>query len=334
MRSVYFHRVSADPDSDQEEEKMAFNVARLLNSDESDRAQIDSLVEEYFLEDLTDGSEEDEDANFANYETDENDDFDFRQNDYDTAMEVANRSVETVSDSPDEELRKAKKFRCSCKYNKGGPCYTIFGPQQLVERRLMMADFTPREQMEEKSVEQKVRKHQRTRYFLEGHQLCRDTFKFIHDISQNRLSSLLSWYKDNGLVAKEKLTGGRKSNVRAHTFEDTKRAVSFICSYAEDNALVLPGRIPGYKRDDVKLLPSSETKTKVYECYKSACEQKDHAVMSMSVFRTTWLNLVPHILTARPMTDLCWTCQSNNHMIYRGVNLIEEEKSQRLKKQE
>ena len=111
MRSVYFHRVSADPDSDQEEEKMAFNVARLLNSDESDRAQIDSLVEEYFLEDLTDGSEEDEDANFANYETDENDDFDFRQNDYDTAMEVANRSVETVSDCPDEELRKAKKFR-------------------------------------------------------------------------------------------------------------------------------------------------------------------------------------------------------------------------------
>ena len=33
----------------------------------------------------------------------------FRQNDYDTAaaaMQVADRSVETVSDSPDEELRK------------------------------------------------------------------------------------------------------------------------------------------------------------------------------------------------------------------------------------
>ena len=79
-------------------------MARLLNSDESDRAQIDSFIEEYFLEDLTDGSEEDEDANFANYETDEDDDFD-------TAMEVANRSVETVSDSPDEELQKVKKFR-------------------------------------------------------------------------------------------------------------------------------------------------------------------------------------------------------------------------------
>jgi len=87
---------------------MAFNVAKLLNSDTSDRAQIDSLIEEYFLEEATDESEadDDEDYNFASYITDEDDDFDFRQNDYDTAMQVAGRSIETVSDSPDEELRK------------------------------------------------------------------------------------------------------------------------------------------------------------------------------------------------------------------------------------
>ena len=85
---------------------MAFNVAKLLNSDESDRAQIDSLIEEYFLEEVTDESEvdDDEDDNFANYITDEDDDFDFRQNDYDTAMQVADRSEEMVSDSPDEEF--------------------------------------------------------------------------------------------------------------------------------------------------------------------------------------------------------------------------------------
>ena len=108
---------------------------------------------------------------------------------------------------------------------------------------------------------------QRLPLLIVFHQSC-------YSISQNRLSALLSWYKDNGLVAKEKRAGGRKSNMRAHTYEDTKRAVAFICSYAEDNALVLPGHNPGYKRDDVKLLPSSETKTKVYGCYKSACEQK------------------------------------------------------------
>ena len=59
-----------------------------------------------------------------------------------------------------------------------------------------------------------------------------------------------------------------------------------------------------------------------------------HPAMSESVFRTMWLMLLPHILTARPMTDLCWTCQSNNYVIYRGANLAEEEKSARLKKQE
>ena len=39
--------------------------------------------------------------------SDEDDDFDFRENDHGTAMPVADRSVETVSDSPDEELGKA-----------------------------------------------------------------------------------------------------------------------------------------------------------------------------------------------------------------------------------
>ena len=54
---------------------MAFSVAKLLNSDASDRAQIDSLTEapEYFLEEVTDESvaDDDEDDNFANYITDE-----------------------------------------------------------------------------------------------------------------------------------------------------------------------------------------------------------------------------------------------------------------------
>jgi len=38
-------------------------------------------------------------------------------------------------------------------------------------------------------------------------------------------------------------------------------------------------------------------------------------VMSLTVFGDSWRKLVPGILTARPMTDLCWTCQSNNHLI-------------------
>lgn len=60
----------------------------------------------------------------------------------------------------------------------------------------------------------------------------------------------------------------------------------------------------------------------------------DNRVMSLKVFGNSRRMLVPNILTARPMTDLCWTCQSNNHLIYRGANLAEEEKSVKLKAQE
>ena len=60
------------------------------------RAKLGSLFEMYFLEELTDGSEanEDEDENFANYIPDEDDNFDFRQSCYDTTIEVADRSIE------------------------------------------------------------------------------------------------------------------------------------------------------------------------------------------------------------------------------------------------
>lgn len=57
-------------------------------------------------------------------------------------------------------------------------------------------------------------------------------------------------------------------------------------------------------------------------------------VMSLPVFGKTWRKLIPGVITAKPMSDLCWTCQSNNHLIYRGANLPEDEKSQRLKDQE
>ena len=86
----------------------------------------------------------------------------------------------------------------------------------------------------------------------------------------------MKWYKEKSLVAKENRAGGRKSNAGVHTFEDIHKLMSFICSYAKDNALVPHTRVPGFKRDDVKVLPSSETKSKVYDAYKSASEKSDN----------------------------------------------------------
>lgn len=90
---------------------------------------------------------------------------------------------------------------------------------------------------------------------------------FYYSISKDRLAGLLKWYKTEGLVPKEKQTGGRKNNIRSLQLDDIKGVVTFIQQYASQNALVLPGRVPGFKRDDVQLLPSAHTATKVYQCY-------------------------------------------------------------------
>ena len=50
--------------------------------------------------------------------------------------------------------------------------------------------------------------------------------------------------------------------------------------------------------------------------------------------RSLWSKLLPYIVVAKPMSDLCWVCQKNNTNIVRGVNKSEDEKSELLKTQE
>ena len=124
---------------------------------------------------------------------------------------------------------------------------------------------------------------------------------FLNRISQDRLTGLLKWYEANGLVPKEKRSGGRRNNTRAHSFEDIQRAVAFVSQYAEHHALVLPGRVPGFKRDDVKLLPSAETKAKVYGVY--AATMKDSGM----IIKTTYMHL-QHEILINTQYFLCVTC--------------------------
>jgi len=136
-------------------------------------------------------------------------------------------------------------------------------------------------------------------------------------ISQDRLSSLQKWYKAEGLVPKEKKSGGRANNRRSLVIDDVKRVVQFVIGYAHDHALVLPGRVPGFKREDIKLLPSSHGKGKVYASYRDSLKDSGLRVVGESTFFSLWQQLMPFIVSAKPMTDLCWTCQKNNTLIYR-----------------
>ena len=56
--------------------------------------------------------------------------------------------------------------------------------------------------------------------------------------------------------------------------------------------------------------------------------------VKLSTFRKLWKTLLPFIVQAKPMTDLCWVCQQNNYQIYRSANLPDEVKSMKLLKQE
>jgi hypothetical protein len=56
--------------------------------------------------------------------------------------------------------------------------------------------------------------------------------------------------------------------------------------------------------------------------------------MGMSSFLEFWQKLCPFIITAKPMSDLCWTCQNNNNLIYKSANLTDESKKIRLESQQ
>ncbi|XP_033103474.1 uncharacterized protein LOC117106237 isoform X2 [Anneissia japonica] len=56
------------------------------------------------------------------------------------------------------------------------------------------------------------RKSSHTFYYFRGSPICRETFKFLHRISQNKLTALIKHLKENGAVSRRKRSGGRKNN--------------------------------------------------------------------------------------------------------------------------
>ena len=162
-----------------------------------------------------------------------------------------------------------------------------------------------------------------------GRRVCRKMFLFLHAISKKRLENLQESFKENGLAPRQH---GNTHRLPANTisFPDKQRVVEFLLTYAEANAILLPGRIPGYKCTDVQLLPSSTTKRHVWQqyCTSLLSLSSSHNQVAYSTFCLIWRQVVPQVLVTKPMSDLCWICQSNSMAIMRASNLPEEQKSQ------
>ena len=165
-------------------------------------------------------------------------------------------------------------------------------------------------------------------FYHSGRRVCKKMFLFLHTISDKRLRNLQESLRENGLTPR---CHGNTRRLPANTisFSDTQTVVQYLRTYAEANAILLPGRIPGYKPTDVQLLPSSTTKRQVWQQYSTSLQDLDttHHRVAYSTFCAIWRRVVPHVMVTKPMSDLCWLCQSNSTAIMRAVNQPEEQKS-------
>lgn len=175
-----------------------------------------------------------------------------------------------------------------------------------------------------------TRKLSRFNPAFHGNRICMKTFLFINGIGRSRLKSLIKHYKLHGATVR---VHGNKSRLPSSTvsMESVQYVVNYLVNYSTSHALVLPGRVPGFNRTDIKLLPSSYTKTMVWNSYKEAALADSQRAVSYTKFVELWNQLTPFIRVCKPMTDLCFTCQKNNNKVLRSANLPESEKSDVVK---
>jgi len=66
----------------------------------------------------------------------------------------------------------------------------------------------------------------------------------------------------------------------------------------------------------------------VWRAFKRACEAADKQAVCYTKFIKLWEQFHPEVVVAKPMTDLCLTCQQNTSKLLRSANLPDREKSE------
>ena len=163
-------------------------------------------------------------------------------------------------------------------------------------------------------------------FLYQSQPICKEMFLNLYGISKSRFQRLVDHYQNHGISLR---THGNSKRLPHNTLpqavaEDVK---NFLSNYAHENAVLLPGRIPGFKDEDIQLLSSSDTKVHVWNSFKRACEESNKQVVSYSKFTLLWKQFHPNVVVAKPMTDLCFTCQQNTTKLLRAAGLQDSEKS-------
>ena len=129
---------------------------------------------------------------------------------------------------------------------------------------------------------------------------------------------MIFFYLNESLRNNNVITGGRRKT--ALTLEDVKHVTAFLMHFGDQHGMVLPGRVPGFARDDLRVLPSHYTRKAIWQLYTDADSPAVIRKVKLRSFSQLWKQLLPFIVVAKPMSDLCWTCQQNNTRVVRYVS--------------
>ena len=171
------------------------------------------------------------------------------------------------------------------------------------------------------------RKHSARSSFHYHSLSIKEMFLNLHGISYSRFRRFKEHYEEHGIALR--VHGNHKRTPHnALPLAATEDVKNFLTNYADENAVLLPGRILGFKNDDIRLLSSSEKKVNVWRTFKRACEATDKQAVCYTKFIKLWEQFHPEVVVAKPMTDLCLTCQQNTSKLLRSANLPDREKSE------
>ena len=255
------------------------------------------------------------------------------------------REVNFENDEPraenDEMVAKVKNFLskgCGCSRSfKGGQCSQQFSEEAVLVNvnnclelshteldLVVLANIQAFTSLEITS--EKRKRGPRCNFLFQSVPICKDMFLILYTISYSRFRRLREHYESHGISQR---VHGNSRRLPSNTLPQAvvEDVCSFLNNYVEENAVLLPGRIPGFKSDDIKLLSSSETKMSVWRAFKLSCEGANKQAISYSKFINLWEQFHPNVVVAKPMTDLCFTCQQNTSKLLRSANLPEREKS-------
>lgn len=140
-------------------------------------------------------------------------------------------------------------------------------------------------------------------------------YLFLHCLKIKRYKNIVHHFNKYGLSPRQhQLTGKASTNKNAITSQDIEKIVNFIKSYANKVAIPLQGRLPNARNfDKVVKLPACDTQVSVYRKFIDAVSVDDEIrVISESSFYYIWNLYCPQIMTMKPATDLCDTCQQNH----------------------